>query len=106
MANVISYWALISTDCCVAELSLCNFCQADETVSAIKSVWDNPCGALTFQGEPLQLRNWLHTFNKLFSTCKSSSTWNESEKVVSEMLLIAIMRGLRLMKIGRIMCRV
>lgn len=72
-------------------------------MSAIKSVWDNPCGVLTFQGVPLQLRNCLHTRNKLFSTCKSSLMWNESETVVSEMLLIAVMRGLRLIKIGRIM---
>lgn len=74
-------------------------------MSAIKSVWDNPCGVLTFQGEPLQLRNWLHTLNKLFTTCKSSPMWNESEKVVSEMMLIAIMSGLELMKIGKKMCR-
>lgn len=77
------------------------FLSSRETVSAIKSVWDNPCGVLTFQGEPLQRRNWLHTLNKLFTTCKSSPTWNESEKVVSEMMLIAIMSGLEPMKIGK-----
>lgn len=70
-------------------------------MSAIKSVWDNPCGVLTFQGESLQLRNWLHALNKLFNTCKSRPTWNESEKVVSEMTLIAIMSGLEPMKIGK-----